>query len=266
MNTPKSYHCDCRPGFQLHNRKECRGEQKVQSCLTCKMAAKLCTGALHFSSQAKLEKDLAWESIEDRAKILGLSVFHKIHCHETRPLIRSCMPPKNTNNTRSQGNYIVPLNRGVQYSNSFFPLMSKAWNSLDKSLKDQHIVSEFKSAVKDELKPVKYRHFTRGVNKYSNTLHCQLRIGRSFLKSHSFAINFSQDDLCLCNRPETTSHFLLNCFLFQPEREVLLAKICQLVPTFSRKSIQQQTSILLNGINLENEVPDVRNVQIFYAF
>ena len=126
-------------------------------------------------------------------------------------------------------------------------------------------MSEFKSAVKNELKPVKYRHFNRGVNKYSNALHCQLRIGRSFLKSHSFSINFSQDDLCLCNRPETTSHFLLNCFLFQLERESLLAKICQLYPPFSRKSMQQQTFILLNGINLENEVPDARNVQIFYA-
>jgi hypothetical protein len=228
-------------------------------------AAKLCTGALHFSSQDKLEKDLAWETIDDRAKILGLSVFHKIHCHETRPLIRSCMPPQNTNNTRSQGNYIVPINRGVQYSNSFFPFMSKAWNNLDKSFKNQHVVADFKSAVKSDLKPVKYRHFSRGVTKYSNALHCQLRIGRSFLKSHSFAINLSQDDLCLCDHPETTSHFLLNCFLFQPERETLLAKICQLYPPFTRKSTQQQTYILLNGINLENEEPDVRNVQIFYA-
>ena len=228
-------------------------------------AAKLCTGALHFSSQVKLEADLAWETMEDRAKILGLSVFHKIHCHETRPLIRSCMPPKNANNTRSQGNYIVPLNRGVQYSNSFFPLMSKSWNSLDKVLKDQHVVSDFKFAIKAKLKPVKYRHFSRGVNKYSNALHCQLRVGRSYLKSHSFAINFTQDDLCLCNCPETTSHYLLTCFLFQPEREALLAKICQLYPPFSRKSLKEQTFILLNGINLDNELPDVRNVQIFYA-
>ena len=27
MNTPKSYHCECRSGFQLHNRKECQGEE-----------------------------------------------------------------------------------------------------------------------------------------------------------------------------------------------------------------------------------------------
>lgn len=34
-------------------------------------AAKLCTGALHFTNQVKLENDLAWESIADRAKFLA---------------------------------------------------------------------------------------------------------------------------------------------------------------------------------------------------
>ena len=42
-------------------------------------AAKLCTGALKFTSQAKLEKELAWESISERADFLGLCIFHKIH-------------------------------------------------------------------------------------------------------------------------------------------------------------------------------------------
>ena len=34
-------------------------------------AAKICTGALHFSSQSKLEEDLSWETIDNRAKFLG---------------------------------------------------------------------------------------------------------------------------------------------------------------------------------------------------
>ena len=55
-------------------------------------AAKLVTGALHFSSQVKLEQDLSWETISDRADFLSLCIFHKISLHETRPLIRSCMP------------------------------------------------------------------------------------------------------------------------------------------------------------------------------
>ena len=54
-------------------------------------AAKVVTGALHFSSKDKLNVELGWESIQKRIEFLGLSLFHKIHLRETRPLIRQCM-------------------------------------------------------------------------------------------------------------------------------------------------------------------------------
>ena len=46
----------------------------------------------------------------------------------------------------------------------------------------------------------------------------QLRLGRSFLASHGFAIGVNTSDLCLCWRSETTRHYFLECFLFQEER------------------------------------------------
>ena len=55
-------------------------------------AAKLVTGAFHYSSREKLNNELGWESIEKRSDLLSLNIFHKIHLHETRPLIRNCMP------------------------------------------------------------------------------------------------------------------------------------------------------------------------------
>ena len=58
-------------------------------------AAKLCTGALHYTSQTKLEYELGWEPIEARAEFLGLCLFKKIASFETRPLIRTCMPQFN---------------------------------------------------------------------------------------------------------------------------------------------------------------------------
>ena len=42
-------------------------------------AAKLVTGAYNLSSKQKLNKDLGWETIQCRADILGLNIFHKIH-------------------------------------------------------------------------------------------------------------------------------------------------------------------------------------------
>ena len=55
-------------------------------------AAKVVTGALHFTSKDKLNTELGWETIMERGNFLGLNIFQKIHLHETRPLIRSCMP------------------------------------------------------------------------------------------------------------------------------------------------------------------------------
>ena len=55
-------------------------------------AARLCTGALPYTSQIKLELDLAWPPLTQRADFLSLTVFHKISLNLTRPLIRKCMP------------------------------------------------------------------------------------------------------------------------------------------------------------------------------
>ena len=84
-------------------------------------ASKLCTGALHFTNQSRLEADLSWETIDDRAKLLGLCIFHKIHLLQTRPIIRRCMPEINANITRQSGTYKQFRYYSLKYKNSFFP-------------------------------------------------------------------------------------------------------------------------------------------------
>ena len=42
-------------------------------------AAKLVSSTMHYTSRVKLEKELGWESMKDRADYLGLTLFHKIH-------------------------------------------------------------------------------------------------------------------------------------------------------------------------------------------
>ena len=66
-------------------------------------AGKLATGALHFTSRAKLNLEMGWEEISSRARFLGLCLFHKIHLSLTRPLVKKCMPQYHVsfNNTRS---------------------------------------------------------------------------------------------------------------------------------------------------------------------
>ena len=72
-------------------------------------AAKIVTGTFHFTSKEILNTELGWETIQQRADILGINIFHKIHLHETRPLIRNCMQKLNTENIcniRSKGGYL----------------------------------------------------------------------------------------------------------------------------------------------------------------
>ena len=67
------------------------------------------TGALHFTSKHNLNNELGWKTFVVRGNMLSLSFFHKVHLHETRPLIKTCMPKldfENTCNTRSNGGYI----------------------------------------------------------------------------------------------------------------------------------------------------------------
>ena len=80
------------------------------------------------------------------------------------------------------------------------------------------------------LKPKKQPHY----KKHINTLHCRWRVGRSFLKSHGFAINLSPTDKCLCGDIDDTKHYLFTCFLFQEERHLVFDTINGFHPTFKR--------------------------------
>ena len=93
-------------------------------------ASKLVSSTLHFTSKIKLENKLGWEKISDRADFLGLTFFDKVHCNLTRPLLKSCMPGYSSRivNQKSLLTYTQFHFKGVNFSNSFFPLMTRKWN------------------------------------------------------------------------------------------------------------------------------------------
>ena len=105
------------------------------------------------------------------------------------------------------------------------------------------------------------KHFNRGISKYANSLHTQLRLGRSFLSAHGFAIGIYNSDLCICSRPETTRHFF-TCFLYQEEQKLLHENMSKVIPKFSTYSLKHQIEIFMNGISSE---PDPRNISIVFA-
>ena len=66
-----------------------------------------------------MNSELGWESIQCRANMLGLNIFHKIHLNETRPLIKICMPKldwERRKPQRSKGGYLPFANKNDNLS------------------------------------------------------------------------------------------------------------------------------------------------------
>ena len=87
-------------------------------------AGKLVVSALKYTSKEKLYDELGWETIQKRIEYLGLSIFHKIHVGETRPLLKKCITKvdwENKQHLRSKGGYLPHPNYGIKFLNSFFP-------------------------------------------------------------------------------------------------------------------------------------------------
>ena len=99
----------------------------------------------------------------------------------------------------------------------FLPLFSKFWSKLEASIRNDFDIIYFKDKLKCTFKPRRQKHFNYGEN-VANSLLCWMRIGRSYLKSHGFAINLLSSDRCMCRAVDDNNHLLLFCFIFQEER------------------------------------------------
>ena len=216
-------------------------------------AAKLVTGALHLTSREKLNNELGWETIQKRSDILGLNIFHKIHTHETRPLIRTCMPKfdHERRSLRSKGGYIPFKSRGSKFDKSFFPYQTKNWNSLSRNIQSLN-VEDFKIFTKT-LKPKRYKHFNRGYI-FTNTLLTRIRVGRSKLNQHEFSVGKIDSPECLCHhREESPLHYFLDCFLYLRERQTMLQLFEHYIPNFRNFTKKKKLYIILNGININQD-------------
>ena len=239
------------------------------------LAARIVTSTPKCSSAEKLYKELGWESICNRIKFLSISLFHKIHTNSTRPLTRDCLPPKNPllHPTRTGRAYLeFPYHKLIlkkTLDKSFFSITAKQWDLLPTDLKQTWDFPEFKLGLTNLLKPPKCRLYNLG-SKFANSIHCQLRIGRSQLNQHLFTIGRSNTPGCLCGCPtESVEHFLLDCFLYRIEREELLNYLkttrnvlCSSLDKYTRKDF---VSVLLFGEHPNNSNRYPYNKLLFKA-
>ena len=228
-------------------------------------AARLVTGAQKYTSSEKLLNELGWENTTKRVEYLCLTQFYKIIHRMTTPLVHENLPP------RLNSNY--PTNRTFQhypfmssfFVNSFFPFSIKRWDQLDPDLRNEPDFTEFKIKLKEKLKPHKFKHYHCGF-KYPNTLHTQLRVGRSFLNCHLFPIGLSITKYCQCGNLESIEHFLLDCKLYDHARVQLFKKLDGLLErkpsTYTKHSL---CHILLCGEKSHLPEKFVHNKFIFFA-
>ena len=177
------------------------------------------------------------------------TIFRSLACLEVLP-----QGPSTTQRpTRLQGNYKPLPYISHKYSKSFYPYYTKKWNKLHSRVRCTFEMLEFKNKLKNELKPTKTKHFSFG-SKLGNILHTRLRLGRSYLKGHSFSIGMADSPECDCHAPdERTSHYLLDCFLYTIERQNLFNMVTQLLPNFHQFSRQKKLDTMLSGISGTDE-------------
>ena len=129
----------------------------------------------------------------------------------------------------------------------------KLWNNLPNQLKVQDVEC-FKISIKSLLKPKRRRHFSCG-SKLGNKFLTQIRLGRSDLQSHKFSMGFSESPECQCHcKYESTEHYFLHCFLYSPERRVLLSLFEHYIPTFKNLNNKQKLNIIISGIDTDDPV------------
>ena len=129
--------------------------------------------------------------------------------------------------------------------------MSNLWNRLNVSTQLLEL-TEFKQELKKELKPVKYRHFSKG-SKIGNCLLTRLRLERSDLNLHKFNIGQIDNPECSCHaKNESSLHYLMDCFLYTGERQTLFNLVEYYIPHFKTMCKNKKYEVLVMGIDPEN--------------
>ena len=125
------------------------------------------------------------------------------------------------------------------------------WNNLDRTTPWLSL-PDFKSKLKSDLKPDRIKHYLKG-SKVCNILLTRIRLDRSELNLHKFVIGQSDTPQCLCHaKQESSSHFMIDCFLYSVERQVLFGQVEQYVPNFKNFGKKKQYEILIFGLKPEN--------------
>ena len=117
----------------------------------------------------------------------------------------------------------------------FFPFCVNEWNTLNKEIRTLKSVSVFKKSLLKNERQKKSPVFNI-LDFQGLKLLTWLRLNFSHLREHKFNHSF-QDTIsppCSCSlETESTSHFLMRCFIFSSYRRTLLDNVIEIVGSIS---------------------------------
>ena len=192
-------------------------------------AALAITGAWKGTNANKLYMELGWESLHHHRCFRRITQFYKIMKGLTPAYLVDPIPvPRRHLFGRHATNDLYKFHcRNKRYLDSFYPDSVIRWNELGPEMRNIESLGKFKSAILKTIRPEKRSifkiHHPDGVK-----FIYQLRLGLSSLRYHKKRHGFidTPNDRCLCGTGiETTDHFLIECPLFNEQRETLVSTI-----------------------------------------
>ena len=120
------------------------------------------------------------------------------------------------------------------FSESFFPKNNTRIEQLVLgNKKKSNSIHIFKEKLKRVYGPNKSKTLHSHGHGWSNVNHCRMRLGLSHLKHHRFRYNIIQSAYCdnatYDDIPEMSSHFLLYCPRYDPQRRRMLKEISKII-------------------------------------
>ena len=186
-------------------------------------------GAVRGTSHAKLYSESGFISLKERRRRHKLITYFKALNGFTPGYLTNYIPPLassiNPYPTRSSPlARAIPLYKTTLYEHSFFISTTYLWNELPDNYKLTNSISNFKRLLRKD--DVCVPSFYLGGDRYSEIIHCKLRLEISDLQDDLVKRHLANYSTCRCGHHcENAHHYLFDCPLFDEARSTTLHHI-----------------------------------------
>ena len=185
-------------------------------------------GAVRGTSHHKLYQESGLISLRERRMRHKLMIYFKIVNGLAPSQLIERLPPlvsdHNPYHRRNPLERKVPFCRTELMKNSFFPSATIAWNDLNDSTKQAFSLAQFKRLL--SLNDVKVPQLYYSVNRFTEIIHCKIRLEISDLNNHLYQRHLRDNSICDCGfQIENAQHFFFDCPLHQQARRQSILSI-----------------------------------------